>query len=150
MHWKKKRTKENRDGNPKSYLTFDNNDIEFLYSLWHLSWKGHILSVSIKISKSIGIIYKSSLCLLHVLFDYRRPFLTPLLNILCFSKSYNGFSSSGIARGGFQGFQNPPPFLPPPIWPMKLALFQAKKKKNSERHRVLYQRIQYHCYNEGQ
>ena len=113
MHWKKKRTKENRDGNPKSYLTFDNNDIEFLYSRWHLSWKGHILSVSIKISKSIGIIYKSSLCLLHVLFDYSRPFLTPLLNILCFSKSYNGFSSSGIARGGFQGFQNPPPSPPP-------------------------------------
>ena len=29
----------------------------------HLSWKPHILSVSRKISKSIGIIYKSSFCL---------------------------------------------------------------------------------------
>ena len=29
----------------------------------HLSWKPHILSVSTKISKSIGVIYKSSFCL---------------------------------------------------------------------------------------
>ena len=29
----------------------------------HLSWKPHILSVSRKVSKSIGIIYKSSFCL---------------------------------------------------------------------------------------
>ena len=29
----------------------------------HLSWNPHILSVSRKISKSIGIIYKSSFCL---------------------------------------------------------------------------------------
>ena len=29
----------------------------------HLSWKPHILSVSRKISKSIGIIYKYSFCL---------------------------------------------------------------------------------------
>ena len=29
----------------------------------HLSWKPHILSVSREISKSIGIIYKSSFCL---------------------------------------------------------------------------------------
>ena len=29
----------------------------------YLSWKPHILSVSRKISKSIGIIYKSSFCL---------------------------------------------------------------------------------------
>ena len=38
----------------------------------HLSWKPHILSVSRKISKSIGIIYKSSFCLpktsLHCLY----------------------------------------------------------------------------------
>ena len=108
MHWKKnKQTNENRDGNPKSYLTFDNNDIEFLYSRWYLSWKGHIVSVSRKISKSIGI--TSQVC------DYSRPFLTPLLNILCFSKSHNGFSSSGIARGGFQGFRNHRPPPPPPL-----------------------------------
>ena len=105
-----------------------------------MSWKGHVVSVSRKISKSIGI--TSQVC------DYSRPFLTPLLNILCFSKSHNGFSSSGIARGGFQGFRNHRP--PPPLWVMQLALFQAKKKKNSERHHVLYQRIQYHCYNEDQ
>ena len=42
----------------------------------------------------------------------------------------------GVAKGGFQGLQNP-------LWAMKLALFQAKKKKNSEK-------VQYHCYNEGQ
>ena len=39
---------------------------------------------------------------------------------------------------------------PPPLWVMQLALFQAKKKKNSERHHVLHHRIQYHCYNEDQ
>ena len=110
----------------QSYLTFDNNDIEFLYSRWHLSWKGHILSVSRKISKSIGIIYKSSLCLLYVLFDYSRPFLTPLLNILCFSKSHNGFSSSGIARGGFQGFQSP---LPPPFGLWNWLYFKQRRRK---------------------
>ena len=120
MHWKKnKQTNENRDGNPKSYLTFDNNNIEFLYSRWYLSWKGHIVSVSRKISKSIGI--TSQVC------DYSRPFLTPLRNILCFSKSHNGFSSSGIARGGFQGFRNHPP--PTPFGLCNLLYFKQRRRK---------------------
>ena len=89
----------------QNHLTFDNNDIEFLSSRWHLSWKGHILSVSRKISKSIDIIYKSSLCPLYLLFYHSRPFLIPLVNILCFSKSHNGFSSSDVARAGFQRFR---------------------------------------------
>ena len=97
-----------------------------MYSRWHLSWKGHILSISRKISKSIGIIYKSSLCLLYVLFDYSRPFLTPLVNILCFSKSHNSFSSSGIARGRFQGFQSP---LPPPFGLWNWLYFKQRRRK---------------------
>ena len=52
-------------------IQIDNNVIErvkeavFLRVILdeHLSWKSHILSVSRKISKSIGIIYKSSFCL---------------------------------------------------------------------------------------
>ena len=52
-------------------IEIDNNAIEhvketvFLGVILHehLSWKPHILSVSRKISKSIGIIYKSSFCL---------------------------------------------------------------------------------------
>jgi len=52
-------------------IRIDNNNIEcvketvFLGVILdeHLSWKPHILSVSRKISKSIGIIYKSSFCL---------------------------------------------------------------------------------------
>ena len=52
-------------------IQIDNNAIErvketvFLGVILdeHLSWKPHILSVSRKISKSIGIIYKSSFCL---------------------------------------------------------------------------------------
>ena len=61
-------------------LQIDNNNIDcvketvFLGVILdeHLSWKPHILSVSRKISKSIGIIYKSSFCLpktsLHCLY----------------------------------------------------------------------------------
>ena len=52
-------------------IKIDKNDIEcvketvFLGVILdeHLSWKPHILNVSRKISKSIGIIYKSSFCL---------------------------------------------------------------------------------------
>ena len=52
-------------------IQIDNNNIDcvketvFLGVILdeHLSWKPHILSVSRKISKSIGIIYKSSFCL---------------------------------------------------------------------------------------
>ena len=61
-------------------IQIDNNSIDcvketvFLSVILdeHLSWKPHILSVSRKISKSIGIICKSSFCLsktsLHCLF----------------------------------------------------------------------------------
>ena len=61
-------------------IQIDNNNIDcvketvFLGVILdeHLSWKPHILSVSRKISKSIGIIYKSSFCLpktsLHCLY----------------------------------------------------------------------------------
>ena len=52
-------------------IQIDNNVIErvketvFLGVIFdeHLSWKPHILSLSRKISESIGIIYKSSFCL---------------------------------------------------------------------------------------
>ena len=91
-----------------------------MYSRWYLSWKGHIVSVSRKISKSIGI--TSQVC------DYSRPFLTPLLYILCFSKSHNAFISSGIARGGFQGFRNHRP-PPPPFGLCNLLYFKQRRRK---------------------
>ena len=53
------------------FIQIDNNTIDCVKEMVflgvildeHLSWKPHILSVSRKISKSIGIIYKSSFCL---------------------------------------------------------------------------------------
>ena len=47
----------------------------------------------------------------------------------------------------------PPPKKNPgsaPVWAMKLAIFQAKKTKKSERHHILYQGLQCYYDNEDQ